>query len=80
MMARNLDNRVELLAPVEDATAHDELAAILEACLGDSALAWALSPDGAWSRVEGPPDAPPRNSQDELMARAAARPSAPSAA
>jgi polyphosphate kinase len=76
IMGRNLDARVELLAPVEDATARDELAAILEAYLGDSALAWALSPDGTWSHVERPPDAPPRNSQDELMARAAGRPSA----
>jgi polyphosphate kinase len=73
MMGRNLDARIELVAPVEDVTACNELAAILEAYLGDSALAWALSPDGTWSHVEGPSDAPPRNSQDELMGRAAAR-------
>jgi polyphosphate kinase len=76
MMGRNLDARVELFAPVEDPTARDELAAILEAYLGDTALAWALSPDGTWSRVQGAPDEPPRNSQEELMTRAAGRPSA----
>jgi polyphosphate kinase len=73
MMGRNLDARVELFAPVEDVTACDELAAILDAYLGDTSLAWALSPDGTWSHVDASPDGPPRNSQDELMARAAAR-------
>ena len=73
MMGRNLDARVELLAPVEDAAARRELAATLESALADTALAWSLSPDGTWQKVTGQPDAAPRNSQDELMARAASR-------
>jgi polyphosphate kinase len=73
MMGRNLDARVELLTPVEDLVAQSELKSILDAALADNDLAWALSPDGTWHRVEGPMDAAPRNSQDELMARSAAR-------
>jgi polyphosphate kinase len=73
MMGRNLDARVELLTPVEDLVAQSELKSILDATLADNDLAWALSPDGTWHRVEGPMDAAPRNSQDELMARSAAR-------
>jgi polyphosphate kinase len=73
MMGRNLDARVELFAPVEDDIARDELTAAVDAYLADTALAWVLSPDGTWSRVEGPLDAAPLDSQEELMARAAAR-------
>jgi polyphosphate kinase len=73
MMGRNLDARVELFAPVEDDIARDELTAAVDAYLADTALAWVLSPDGTWSRVEGPLDAAPLNSQEELMARAATR-------
>jgi polyphosphate kinase len=73
MMGRNLDARVELLTPVEDLVAQGELKLILDTALADNGLAWALSPDGTWHRVEGPMDAAPRNSQDELMARSAAR-------
>jgi polyphosphate kinase len=73
IMGRNLDARVELLAPVEDLHAQEELEAILAATLADDDLAWSLSPDGSWHRVEGAMDAAPRNSQDELMERSASR-------
>lgn len=73
MMGRNLDARVELLVPVEDQVAKEEISAILVAALADNDLAWSLSPDGTWHRVVGPMDAAPRNSQDELMERSAAR-------
>lgn len=73
MMGRNLDSRVELLAPVEDQVAKDEIAAILAAGLADTDLAWSLSPDGTWHRVQGPMDVAPRNSQDELIERSAGR-------
>ena len=73
MMGRNLDARVELLTPVEDLAAKEEIAAVLAAGLADNDLAWSLSPDGTWHRVQGPMDAAPRNSQDELMERSAGR-------
>ncbi len=73
MMGRNLDARVELLTPVEDDAAREELQAILATELDDDDLAWSLTPEGSWHRVQGPMDAAPRNSQDELMERSAAR-------
>ena len=73
MMGRNLDARVELMTPVEDQAAREELQAILAIGLHDDDLAWSLTPDGTWHRVQGPMDAAPRNSQDELMERSATR-------
>jgi polyphosphate kinase len=70
MMARNLDNRVELAAPVEDPAAGRELQEIIDLQLADTALAWELAPDGSWSRVQPEPGAAPLNSQEALMERA----------
>ncbi len=46
MMARNLDNRVELVAPVDDPLACDEIQALIDVQLADTALAWELGADG----------------------------------
>ncbi len=70
MMARNLDNRVELIAPVEDTAAAAEIQGVLDLQLADTALAWELGPDGSWSRVEPEPGEAPLNSQEALMERA----------
>ena len=70
MMARNLDNRVELTAPVEDPAAQAEIQEIIDLQLADTALAWELGPDGRWRRVEPEPGQPPLNSQEALMERA----------
>jgi polyphosphate kinase len=70
MMARNLDNRVELIAPVEDPAAAAEIQGILDLQLADTALAWELGPDGSWSRIEPEPGEAPLNSQEALMERA----------
>jgi polyphosphate kinase len=72
LMPRNLDTRVELVAPVEDPSLRDELLDTLERCLADEANAWDLAPDGAWTRRE-PGGDPPRSVQGELMERAAER-------
>ena len=50
----NLDRRVQLLCPVEDAGLAARLDEILATNLADTA-AWELGPDGTWTRV-GPPD------------------------
>jgi polyphosphate kinase len=70
MMARNLDNRVELMAPVEDRMACEELQAVIDLQLADTALAWELGPDGSWRRIEPAPGEAPLNSQEALMERA----------
>jgi polyphosphate kinase len=73
LMARNLDHRVELVTPVDDPQACQELRCILELALSDTALAWRLAPDGSWSRVR-PRDGDPRlNCQEALMQRALTR-------
>ena len=72
LMPRNLDTRVELLAPVRDEALRGELLDALERCMADDTNAWTLGEDGAWTRRE-PSAAEPRNAQHELMARHAAR-------
>ena len=42
LMPRNLDKRVELVAPVEDEAIRDDLLDALERCLADTANAWEL--------------------------------------
>ena len=49
-MPRNLDTRVELLAPVDDPALRDDLLDTLERCLADDTNAWELGADGAWTR------------------------------
>jgi polyphosphate kinase len=65
LMPRNLDNRVELVAPVDDPVLRDDLLDTLERCLADDTNAWELGQDGRWTRRT--PGAEPRNAQRELM-------------
>ena len=67
LMPRNLDTRVELLAPVRDAALRGEIADSMERCMADNTNAWVLGADGAWTRREPGTDGP-RNVQDELRA------------
>ena len=53
LMPRNLDTRVELLAPVEDPELQAELEDTLERCLADDTFAWTLDAEGAWTRRTG---------------------------
>ena len=71
MMARNLDNRVELVGPIDDPQACAEIQGILDVQLADTALAWELGADGGWRRVAPAPGEPALNSQDALMELAA---------
>jgi polyphosphate kinase len=71
LMPRNLDTRVELLAPVRDELLRAELLDALERCMADDTNAWTLAADGSWERRE--PSSEPRNAQRELMAHHAAR-------
>ncbi|HET6506821.1 MAG TPA: polyphosphate kinase 1 [Baekduia sp.] len=87
LMPRNLDTRVELVAPVEDEVLRDDLLDTLERAFADDTHAWVLDAEGGWTRRthpdggEGGPE--PRDLQRELMlghtARAAERdPASPS--
>jgi polyphosphate kinase len=52
-MPRNLDRRIEVLAPVEGARARAEVNAILDSAFSDTTNAWELGQDGVWTRVAG---------------------------
>jgi len=52
IMERNLDRRVEAVAPVEDLEARLRLAEILETMLNDDRRSWILGADGHWRRTE----------------------------
>ena len=51
MMPRNLDRRVEAVAPVTDAKLCARLSQMFEILLADDVLAWELCPDGGWKRL-----------------------------
>ncbi|HEX6493500.1 MAG TPA: polyphosphate kinase 1 [Candidatus Dormibacteraeota bacterium] len=53
IMGRNLDDRVEAVAPVLDATVRARLKTIVEVLLADDRLAWELDRDGEWHRPRG---------------------------
>jgi polyphosphate kinase len=53
LMPRNLDTRVELLAPIESDALRAEIEDTLERCLADDSFAWDLQPDGDWVRRTG---------------------------
>jgi polyphosphate kinase len=50
LMPRNLDTRVELLAPVEAPELQAELEDTLQRCLADDTFGWVLQADGSWRR------------------------------
>ncbi len=52
LMPRNLDRRVEALAPVEDPDLQFRVDEVLEVLLADDVLAWELGPDGSWRKVD----------------------------
>ncbi len=65
LMPRNLDSRVELLAPVDDPALRADLLDALERCLSDDTDAWELHEDGTW--VRRAPGEEARSAQRELM-------------
>jgi polyphosphate kinase len=66
LMPRNLDTRVELLAPVREEALRAELEDTLERHLADDTFGWELDSDGDWTRRTGNT----RSLHRELMQRA----------
>ncbi len=69
LMPRNLDNRVELLAPVERPELQAELQDTLDRCFADDTDSWVLAADGSWTRKTERT----RSVHRELMERALGR-------
>jgi polyphosphate kinase len=68
LMPRNLDRRVEVLAPVEDVRLRTQIERIFDELLADTASSWELDGNGKWQRVRG--SGPRVSAQERLMARA----------
>jgi polyphosphate kinase len=71
LMPRNLDTRVELLAPIRDEALCADLTDTLDRCFADNTNAWELDTEGRWTRC-APGGGEPRNVQRELMTAHAA--------
>jgi polyphosphate kinase len=65
-MTRNLDNRVEAIAPVEDPAIREQLRFVLEVMLADNRRAWEMNADGSYDQCR-PDDDPTYDTQAILM-------------
>lgn len=68
-MPRNFDRRVEVMTPIEDASLHQQLRAVLDTCLMDNRQAWELQRDGVYRRAI-PPDGTSLSTQQTFMRNA----------
>ena len=65
-MPRNLDRRVEVVAPLDDVSLHPRLRRVLDVCLADNRQAWDLHSDGSYQQ-RTPGDEPERGTHRQLM-------------
>jgi polyphosphate kinase len=70
LMPRNLDRRMEVLAPIRDPSLRVRIDEMLELLVADDVLAWQLAADGSW---RAPDAAGTRNVQTQLEEAALAR-------
>ncbi len=68
-MHRNLESRVEAIAPIEDRTLKADLQWILQTHLADQRSAWDMNPDGTYTQRKptNPDDTPPPSGSHEIM-------------
>ena len=68
LMQRNLDHRIEVLMPVENTRARQEIHAVIDSALEDDTNAWVLDASGEWKRLT-PANPEKRHSHHETMMR-----------
>jgi polyphosphate kinase len=73
LMPRNLDNRLEVVVPVEDARARQRINAMFDALLADNTNSWELDAEGSWRRLHPKKDDRAVSAQATLMRSAIAR-------
>jgi polyphosphate kinase len=73
LMPRNLDHRIELLAPVEDGRAQQELVRAFDVLLTDNASAWEMSSEGRWMKLRPKKGDRGKQAQQVFMRSAKAR-------
>jgi polyphosphate kinase len=71
LMPRNLDHRIEVLVPVENARVRQDIHSIVDSALADDTNAWMLGPDGTWARST--PSEKPHTHHTTMLRRAQAR-------
>ena len=72
-MARNLDNRVEAVAPIEDPEIRRQLRYNLEVVLVDNRMCWEMQLGGSYVQRRPTEDEPERNTQKYSCARPSRR-------
>ena len=77
LMARNLDRRVEIMAPLKDAALRRHVFGALQECLADNVKARELRADGRYVRVAARPGEPLVDSQLALLDEETLAPSMP---
>ena len=73
LLPRNLDHRIEVVAPIETRPLQAELDAIFDALIKDNTQAWELGSDGSWLRIRPGAGKRRRRAQSDLMSRACSR-------
>ena len=73
LMPRNLDNRVEIVVPIQDSRARQRITAIFDSLLADNTQAWNLREDGTWRRIRVKKDDRQTSAQTALMRSSVAR-------
>jgi polyphosphate kinase len=73
LMPRNLDHRIEVLAPMVDGRIQAEIDRMFQTLLADNTTAWDLNGDGDWHRAKPKKGERPRGSQEALMRKVRAR-------
>jgi polyphosphate kinase len=73
LMPRNLDHRIEIVAPVEEGHAQQEISRAFDVWLADNASAWELSSAGRWMKLRPRKGERGRPSQAAFMRTARAR-------
>jgi polyphosphate kinase len=73
LMPRNLDHRVEILAPIVDGRLQAEVDRVFETLLADNVTAWELHGDGVWRRIRPKKGERERATQEALMRKVRAR-------
>jgi polyphosphate kinase len=69
LMPRNLDHRLEVVAPVEDPLLQQTLARTFDRLSSANANAWELNADGSWKRIRPKKDERHEDAQEALMRR-----------
>jgi polyphosphate kinase len=72
-MPRNLDHRIEIVAPVEDSRAQHDMVRAFDVLLADNATAWELSSEGKWMKLRPRKGDRGRAAQQVFMRSAKAR-------